>query len=96
MKTGRSDGARARFRVKLAGPYRGKRKVAVQALAPAGWLDFPGCVGKTNRRGIFRCSYRFREQSGDVKYKFRALAPRQSGYPYLQGRTRSMTIVVRD
>lgn len=91
-----SDGARARFRVKLAGPYRGKRKVAVQALAPAGWLDFPGCTGKTNRRGLFGCSYRFREQSGDVEYKFRALAPRQPGYPYLQGRTRSMTIVVRD
>lgn len=90
-----SDGGRARFRVKLAGPYRGKRKVAVQALAPAGWLDVPGCTGKTNRRGVFRCSYQFRQQSGDVKYKFRALAPRQPGYPYLQGRTRSMIIVVR-
>jgi hypothetical protein len=91
-----SDGGKARFRVRLGGPYRGKRKVAVQALAPAGWLDFPGCVGKTNRKGAFRCSYRFREQSGSVKYQFRALAPRQSGYPYLQGRSRSEKVVVRD
>ncbi|MCC2662476.1 MAG: hypothetical protein K0S35_398 [Geminicoccaceae bacterium] len=91
-----SDGGKARFRVRLGGPYRGKRKVAVQALAPAGWLDFPGCVGKTNRKGVFRCSYRFREQSGSVKYEFRALAPRQSGYPYLQGRSRSEKVVVRD
>jgi hypothetical protein len=91
-----SDGGRARFRVKLAGPYRAKRKVAVQALAPAGWLDFPGCTGRTSEKGIFRCAYRFREQSGDVKYKFRALAPRQRGYPYLQGRTRPKAVVVRD
>jgi len=91
-----SDGGKARFRVKLAGPYRGKRKVAVQALAPAGWLDFPGCVGKTDPKGVFRCSYRFREQSGSVRYQFRALAPRQRGYPYLQGRSRSEKLVVRD
>ena len=91
-----SDGGRARFRVKLPGPYRGKRKVAVQALAPAGWLDFPGCVGKTNPKGVFTCSYRFREQTGSVKYQFRALAPRQPGYPYLQGRSRSERLVVRD
>ena len=91
-----SDGGRVRFRVKLAGPYRGNRKIAVQALAPAGWLDFPGCTGRTNRKGYFRCAYRFREQSGDVKYKFRALAPRQRGYPYLQGRTKSKRVLVRD
>lgn len=91
-----SDGGKARFRTKLAGPYRGHRKVAIQALAPAGWLDFPGCTGRTNRKGYFRCSYGFREQSGDVKYKFRALVPRQRGYPYLQGRTRSKTVLVRD
>ena len=91
-----SDGGRARFRVELPGPYRGNRKVAVQALAPAGWLDFPGCVGKTNPKGVFTCSYRFREQTGSVKYQFRALAPRQPGYPYLQGRSRSERLVVRD
>jgi hypothetical protein len=91
-----SDGGRARFRVELPGPYRGKRRVAVQALAPAGWLDFPGCVGKTNPKGVFSCSYRFREQTGSVKYQFRALAPRQPGYPYLQGRSRSERLVVRD
>jgi hypothetical protein len=90
------DGGKARFRVRLGGPYRGKRKVAVQALAPAGWLDFPGRVGRTNRQGFFRCAYRFREQSGSVKYQFRALAPRQPGYPYLQGRSRSEKVVVRD
>ena len=77
-------------------PTARSAKVAVQALAPAGWLDFPGCVGKTDRKGTFRCSYRFREQSGSVKYQFRALAPRQPGYPYLQGRSRSERLVVRD
>ncbi len=91
-----TDGRRVRFRVKLAGPYRVGRKVAIQALAPAGWLDFPGCTGKTNDRGVFRCSYRFREQSGNLSYRFRALAPRQAGYPYLQGRTRAQRILVRD
>jgi hypothetical protein len=91
-----SDGANARFRVKLAGPYRKRRKVAVQALAPAGWLDFPGCVGRTDPKGVFRCSYRFREQAGSVRYQFRALVPRQRGYPYLQGRSRSEKLVVRD
>ena len=91
-----SDGAKARFRIKLAGPYRAKRKVAVQALAPAGWLDFPGCVGKTETDGVYACSYRFREQGGNLKYKFRARVPRQKGYPYLQGRSRSEIVVVRD
>ena len=91
-----SDGRRVRFRVRLPGPYRAARKVAVQALAPAGWLDFPGCTGKTDDRGVFECSYRFREQAGSLTYKFRALAPRQAGYPYLRGRTGAKKIVVRD
>lgn len=91
-----SDGGRVRFRVKLAGPYRAGRRVAVQALAPAGWLDFPGCTGRTSRKGYFRCAYGFREQSGNVEYRFRAIAPRQPGYPYLQGRTPAKSVVVRD
>ncbi len=91
-----TDGGRVRFRVRLAGPYRAHRRVAVQALAPAGWLDFPGCVGKTDAAGRFECSYRFREQQGDVEYAFRALAPRQPEYPFLQGRTRPVEVSVRD
>jgi len=91
-----SDGGTVRFRAKLAGPYRGNRKIAIQALAPAGWLDVPGCTGRTDHKGYLRCAYRFREQSGPVKYKFRALAPRQRGYPYLQGHTRSKKVLVRD
>ena len=91
-----TDGGRVRFRVRLAGPYRAHRRVAVQALAPAGWLDFPGCVGKTDGAGRFECSYRFREQEGDVEYAFRALAPRQPEYPFLQGRTKPVEVSVRD
>jgi hypothetical protein len=89
-----SGGGRARFEIKLAGPYRRDRKVVLQALAPAGWLEVPGCSGRTDEIGTFRCAYRFRQQSGAVKYKFRALVPRQRGYPYLQGRTRSEKVVV--
>jgi hypothetical protein len=91
-----SDGGTARFEIKLAGPYRRHRKVTLQALAPAGWLEVPGCSGRSNEKGVFRCSYRFRRQSGDVKYKFRALAPRQRDYPYLQGRSRPKAVVVHD
>ena len=92
-----TDGGRVRFQVTVRGPYRAHRRVAVQALAPAGWLDFPGCVGKTNSQGRFECAYRFREQEGDVEYAFRALVPRQPEYPFLfQGRTRPVEVSVRD
>ena len=89
------NGERARFRVALPGPGPASRRVAVQARADGRWIRVAG--GQTNARGTFRAAYRFRSTSGRRTYAFRAIVPRQAGYPYAGGAstTRRATVVGR-
>jgi hypothetical protein len=77
------NGERAHFRVRLPGPRAGRRRVVLQAHANGRWI--PVRNGRTDRLGSWRTSYRFRATTGARTYRFRALVPRQRGYPYLSG-----------
>ena len=80
------NGERVRFRVSLPGPSAAGRRVEVQARAGGRWLRVGR--GRTNHRGGWRGHYRFRSTTGRRTYAFRALVPRQQGYPYEGGPSR--------
>jgi hypothetical protein len=81
-----TNGERVRFRVRLAGPARGGRLVEIRARARGRWVRVKG--GRTNGRGVWRGSYRFRSTTGHRTYEFRAHVPRQPRYPFDPGHSR--------
>lgn len=76
---------RVRFQVRLPGPAAAKRRVRIQAHAGKRWMDLR--IGRTGARGVYRARYRFHATTGRRKYAFRAIVPRQQGYPYRAGRS---------
>jgi len=87
------NGDRVRFRVNLPGPRAAKRQIALKVRANGRWL--PLRRGGTNRHGVWTGSYRFRATTGQQTYRFRAFVPKQRGYPYVAGRskTKRQTVV---
>ncbi len=79
------EGDRIRITGSLPGPAASGRVVVLQASALHGrrWLTFRRAT--TGARGGFRASYRFGSTSSTITYRIRAVAPRQSGYPYAAG-----------
>jgi hypothetical protein len=81
-----TNGERVRFRVRLPAPASGRRRVVIQARAGRRWVRAGG--GRTSGSGAWRGSYRFNSTTGTRRYAFRAVVPRQPGYPYERGRSR--------
>lgn len=73
-------------------PKAGKL-VEVQAYFRGRWRTFS--TTRTDRAGRWRFPYRFGATTGVVRYRFRAVLPREGGYPFAGGRTRVVTVVVR-
>jgi hypothetical protein len=88
-----ANGTRVRFTVWLPGPANQRRRVRIQAQAGRRWVDVRS--GLAGARGIYRATYRFRSTTGRRRYRFRALVPKQHGYPYEAGasRTRGVTVL---
>jgi hypothetical protein len=68
----------------LGGPIpRGGKQVVLEARSPGGpWIEFD--VVKTNRKGRYRDSYRFKFP-GPIDYRFRAVSEGEADYPYATG-----------
>ncbi len=77
------NGDRLRFKAHLPGPDAERRLVRIEALSHHHWVPVTG--GRTGSGGTYRGSYRFHATSGSRTYRFRALVPHQSGYPYASG-----------
>ena len=58
----------------------------VQARAGRRWVKVAD--GRTTAAGAWRGRYRFRSTTGTRRYAFRAVVPKQAGYPYEGGRSR--------
>jgi len=86
------NGDSVRFDVRIPGPANGGKRVAVQARASGRWIRIDG--GRTDRGGHWRGSYRFRSTTGTRRYAFRAVVPRQSGYPYAAGHSETRRATV--
>jgi hypothetical protein len=87
------NGERLRFAVRLPGPAAGGRSVSLQVRSNGRWLRLRH--GRTGGRGVWRSSYRFHATTGRRTYRFRAVVPRQDGYPYAAGASpvREKTVV---
>jgi hypothetical protein len=68
----------------LGGPIpRGGKQLVLEARSPGGpWIEFD--VVRTDRRGRYRDSYRFKFP-GPVDYRFRALSESEADYPFATG-----------
>jgi hypothetical protein len=86
------NGNRARFEVRLPAPENARRHLRIQVRAGRRWLDLR--TGRSNARGVYRARYRFHDTTGRRRYAFRALVPKQPGYPYEAGRSRIRHVTV--
>ncbi len=87
------NGEEARFVVRLHGPEPGGRMVQLEARTGSRWV--PIRSHPASRRGVWRDSYRFSSTTGTRRYRFRAVVPRQHGYPYLRGSSPVRRVQVR-
>lgn len=76
-------GRRLHFDVGLEGPVAARRLVRIEARSNGRWVPVTG--GRTGARGAYHGGYRFHATHGRRVYRFRALVPRQAGYPYAPG-----------
>jgi hypothetical protein len=87
------NGERVRFLVRLPGPASGHRRVRIQVRAgERRWLQLR--AGITAPNGAYRAAYRFHATTGRRTYAFRAVVPKQNGYPYEAGRSKVKRAVV--
>jgi hypothetical protein len=87
------NGKAVGFTGALPGPYADGRAVALQARVGRKWRTFKALT--TGREGSFRGKYRFTQTRGRVLYVFRALVKKQSPYPYSQGASKKVKVLVR-
>jgi hypothetical protein len=75
-------------------PSAGKL-ITLQAYVPGRrrWITF--ATPRSDSGGLWTHSYRFESTTGVVRYRFRAVVPREGGYPFDQGASRSLFVVVR-
>jgi hypothetical protein len=97
----RNRGRPVRFWGKLPGPQSQGRVVVLQAArgnvqqvarGRDEWMTFRQAT--TNRAGRFEAWYQFNRTPYDYTYTFRALVPRQAGYPWLTGTSPSVAVRV--
>lgn len=79
----------------LPGPRAGGRVVVLQASAlhSRRWLTFRRATA--NRHGRFHSRYRFNATTRSTTYRIRALVPRQAGYPWQEGHSNPVRVLVR-
>ena len=86
------NGSRVRFHVRLPGPASEHRRVRIQARSGLRWLDLRS--GLTGVHGVYRARYRFHATTGRRSYRFRAVVPKQHGYPYEAGKSKVRRVTV--
>jgi len=79
----------------IPGPEPGLRIVVLQAnvVGSKRWITFR--KASTDGKGAFKASYKFKSTTRRVRYRFRAVVPRQDDYPYVGGASRPASVVVR-
>ena len=89
------NGGRLRFRGRLPGPGQVGRVVVLQAQVKGSrrWITFRKATSR--RGGRFGAAYHFTSTTRPTTYRFRALVPRQAGYPWAAGQSRPAAVRVR-
>lgn len=89
------NGRAVRLFGSIPGPMNADRIVVFQARGPHShrWRTFK--KARTDAHGRFTARYRFRKSTQGAKYRMRAVAVEQAGYPYLTGRSAKRRVRVR-
>jgi hypothetical protein len=89
------NGKRVHLWGHLPGPGAGRRVVIIQANAAGStrWITFRKAT--TTKKGVFSTGYRFTSTTRKTRYRFRALVPRQAGYPWIEGHSKPAEVLVR-
>lgn len=82
----------ARFSGTIPGPDNDRVLVVLQVKRGDGWLAFHR--SRTREGGRFTLPYRFTRTDVPTKYLMRAQVRTQAGYPYLQGNSKLLTLIV--
>src|SRR5262249_23754300 len=79
---------------RLPGPRPGRRVVVMQANSPGStrWITYKRA--SSDAKGALRSSYRFTSTRRRTAYRFRALVPGQAGYPWVQGHSAPVRVLV--
>jgi hypothetical protein len=83
----------ARFSGAVPGPHNDNVVVVLQVKSGNGWRAFRRY--RTRAGGRFLMRYRFTRTTTPTEYVMRAQVRAQSGYPYLQGNSRSLALRVK-
>jgi len=86
------NGGAVRFQGRLRASLPDKL-VEMQVQLSGRWQTFR--TTRTSPGGRWRVAYRFRRTCGLARYRFRARLPKEQGYPYEAGRTRTLRVSVR-
>jgi hypothetical protein len=88
------NGQRVAFTGQLPGPRRRGRVVILQANVKGSrrWITFRRATSA--KRGAFQAGYRFHSTTRKTTYRFRAVVPEQAGYPWMQGHSKPVPVLV--
>ena len=89
------DGGKIDLTGWLPQPSAASRVVIVQAnvVGSKRWITFRRST--TGPRGAFKASYRFHSTTRKTEYRFRAIVPAQDDYPYVEGHSKPVSVLVR-
>ncbi len=87
--------SRVRLWGRLPRPSAGKRVVVLQAnvVGSKRWITFRRAT--TDGHGDFETGYRFHSTTRRTEYRFRAVVPTQDHYPYVEGHSKPVSVLVR-
>jgi hypothetical protein len=83
----------ARFKGEIPGPHNDRVVIVLQARVGKGWTAFRRY--RTRNNGRFNLAYRFRHTFRKTHYVMRAQVRQTVGYPYLQGNSRRLKLLVK-
>jgi hypothetical protein len=88
------NGSRVRLFGKVPGPAAARRVVVLQAnvVGSKRWITFRRAT--SGAHGDFQTGYRFNSTTRKTKYRFRAIMPRQDGYPWVEGHSMPVEVLV--
>ena len=89
------NGRRLRYWGQLPGPTNVGRVVVLQAgtVGSRRWITFRKAITKAH--GVFRAGYHFIHTTSRTRYRFRAVVPRQAGYPWVAGQSKPVRVLVK-
>ena len=86
------NGTALKFSGRVLGEGKRAALVTIYALSSGPRKRIPVETIRAGSDGRFKYTYRFRSIGGPTTFKFEARVPKQTGFPYLEGVSRAITV----